>query len=260
MMFWLERHYANATRAVRHATPSMNRRRSRSLTRCCIPLSPSPVKKKSKGDKAAAMSDDFPTAAPAADGSAAPAADGSTAPAADGTAQPGFRLPLEKPLCDNTTKFSKFIYKHFPLLRKRIGQCAAHLTGIAWQKRLHQKYSKNQNVYRTFYMLLVMHTRCSLVALSNVLQRKMIAWVRARGETRAADWLKEYWTGERGNRTLAHGGVGGTNNNNSTEGRWGGFRKAVSGTSGSTNGLQLKSVVPATLSYLSDVSKEQASY
>jgi hypothetical protein len=51
-----------------------------------------------------------------------------------------------------------------------------------------------------------------------------------------------------------------SNSNNGTEGSWGGFRKAVAGTSGSTNGLQLKTVVPATLRYLTDVSKEQASH
>jgi hypothetical protein len=28
-----------------------------------------------------------------------------------------------------------------------------------------------------------------------------------------ADWFEEYWTGERGNYTLAHAEVGGTNNN-----------------------------------------------
>ena len=68
-----------------------------------------------------------------------------------------------------------------------------------------------------------MHIRCSTVALSNVLQRKMLAWLRTRGDSRAADWLEEYWTGDRGNWTLAHGGVGGTHNNNGTEGRWKGF-------------------------------------
>ena len=53
-----------------------------------------------------------------------------------------FKLPLEKPLCDNTTKFSKFIHKRVPHLRGKIGQCSSHLTGIAWQKKLHHKYFK----------------------------------------------------------------------------------------------------------------------
>jgi hypothetical protein len=42
-----------------------------------------------------------------------------------------------------------------------------------------------------------------------------------------------YWTEDRGNNagnwTLEHGGVGGTNNNNSTEGQWAGFKSAVAG-------------------------------
>ena len=50
-----------------------------------------------------------------------------------------FEIPLEKPLCDNTTKFSKWIKKKKPHLKNKILQCAAHLTGIAWQKRSHTK-------------------------------------------------------------------------------------------------------------------------
>jgi hypothetical protein len=105
-----------------------------------------------------------------ADPSADPSADQPTYPAV-------FRLQLKKPICDNTTKFSNFINKRLPHLRNKIGQCAAHLMGIAWQKKLHRKYFKNQATYKTFYKLLVMTTRSSLVALSNVLQRKMIQWL-----------------------------------------------------------------------------------
>ena len=41
-----------------------------------------------------------------------------------------FSLPLDHPLCDNTTKFSKFIHKKKPHLKGKINQCAAHLTGM----------------------------------------------------------------------------------------------------------------------------------
>jgi hypothetical protein len=40
-----------------------------------------------------------------------------------------FSIPLAHPLCDNTTKFSKFIHKKKPHLKGKINQCAAHLTG-----------------------------------------------------------------------------------------------------------------------------------
>jgi hypothetical protein len=61
-----------------------------------------------------------------------------------------FKLPLQKPLCDNTTKFSKFINKRLPGLKGKVLQCAAHINGIAWQKRLHCKYFKNQVTYKRF--------------------------------------------------------------------------------------------------------------
>jgi hypothetical protein len=89
---------------------------------------------------------------------------------------------------------------------------------------------------------------------------------------RAAEWFEANWTGDRGNYMRAHAGVGGTNNNNGTEGhwgglkkaiggtegRWGGLKEAIGGTSGSTAGLSLATVIPALMRYLTDVSKEQA--
>ena len=42
-----------------------------------------------------------------------------------------FQLSLANALCDNTTKFSKFIHKKFPDFKGKILQCATHLTGAA---------------------------------------------------------------------------------------------------------------------------------
>ncbi len=55
-----------------------------------------------------------------------------------------FEIPLEKPMCDNNIKFSKWIKKRKPHLKDRILQCAAHLTGIAWQKRSHTEFFDDQ--------------------------------------------------------------------------------------------------------------------
>ena len=141
-----------------------------------------------------------------------------------------FEIPLEKPMCDNTTKFSKWIKKKKPHLKDKILQCAAHLTGIAWQKRSHTKFFDNQATYKRFYKLLVRCLRCSSTALATILQDKIVDWLRSNKEPRAADWFEEYWTGERGNYTLAHAEVGGTNNNCGVEGGWNGVKKEVCGT------------------------------
>jgi hypothetical protein len=55
-----------------------------------------------------------------------------------------FEIPLEKLMCDNPTNFSKWIKKRKPHLKDKILQCAAHLTGIAWQKRSHTKLFDDQ--------------------------------------------------------------------------------------------------------------------
>ena len=171
-----------------------------------------------------------------------------------------FEIPLEKPLCDNTTKFSKWIKKKKPHLKNKILQCAAHLTGIAWQKRSHTKFFDDQATYKKFYKLVVRCLRCSSTALATILQRKIVEWLRTRREPRAADWFEEYWTKERGNYMLAHAGVGGTNNNCGVEGGWLGVKKEVCGTAGSTTCLAVRTVVPSLVRFLTNKSKEQASY
>ena len=50
------------------------------------------------------------------------------------------------------------------------------------------------------------------------------------------------------------------NTNNGTEGNWNGLKKAVCGTAGATSSLPVKSVVPSLLRFLSDKSKEEASF
>jgi hypothetical protein len=70
------------------------------------------------------------------------------------------------------------------------------------------KYFDSMSTYKTFYKFIVRCLRCSSVALAIVLQTKIVDWLRAQHEQRAADWFEEYWTGERGHCTLAHAGVG----------------------------------------------------
>ena len=171
-----------------------------------------------------------------------------------------FVLPLKKPMCDNTTKFSKWITEKKPHLSNHFLVCAAHLTGIAWQKKTHRKYFDSDKKYQTFYKLVVRATKCASIGLASVIQGALVQWLRDNGETSAATWFQKYWTESRGNWTLAHGGIGGTNNNNGTEGNWGGLKKAVLGTAGSTAGLPVRTVIPSLLRFLKDKSKEEASY
>ncbi len=95
------------------------------------------------------------------------------------------------------------------------------------------KYFKNRANYKTFYKILVRVTRCHTIPLSDVMQSKLVQWLHAHGESRAGVWFEKYWTGERGTWTKGHDGVGGTNNNNGTEGQeihmrhqWVNFRSA----------------------------------
>jgi hypothetical protein len=105
-----------------------------------------------------------------------------------------------------------------------------------WQKKSHLKCFKDPANSKWFYKILVKATRCSSISLSAVLQRKLVQRLHNRWEHRAAEWFEIYWTADSGNWTKGHGGVGGTNNNNGTEGRWGGLKKFICCNSGSTAG------------------------
>ena len=85
-------------------------------------LHPRKAKVKAKAPPGAAVA---PADAPAADADPSPDPPATAAPAPRSDAV--FSLPLEKPICDNTTKFSKFIIKRLPHLLNKIGQCATHL-------------------------------------------------------------------------------------------------------------------------------------
>jgi hypothetical protein len=138
---------------------------------------------------------------------------------------------------------------------------------IAWQKRSKTRYFDDPQVLQAggavptlSYKPVVLCLPCSSSAIAMALHRKLVTWLWQRDEPRAAAWFEECWTRERGNYMLAHGEVGGTNNNCSTEGNWGGVKKAVCGTAGSTCCLAVRSVVPSLVRFLVDKRKEQASY
>ncbi len=106
-----------------------------------------------------------------------------TAPLRPSPPSPPPPSPLEQR--ENTTKFSKWIKKKKQHLKDKILQCAAHLTGIAWQRRSHTKFFDDQTTYKKFYKLLVRCLRCSNTALATILQRKIVEWLRTCNEPRA---------------------------------------------------------------------------
>ena len=56
-----------------------------------------------------------------------------------------------------------------------------------------------------------------------------VYWLREKGETRAAEWFEQYWTGqEKGRYLLGCCGVGLVSNNQSLESRWRWDRVAIS--------------------------------
>ncbi len=102
--------------------------------------------------------------------------------------------------------------------------------------------------------------RCSSLALAYVIHRAIVQWLLNHDKEREAGWFKMYWMRVRGNYMQAHSEIGGTNNDNGTEGNWGGLKKAVCETAGSTACLPVWSVIPSLIRFISNNSKEEASH
>ena len=65
--------------------------------------------------------------------------------------------------------------------------------GIAWQKKSHRDFFKDQDVYEEFHRLIARAINISNWAAARIVQGKIVEWLRSEDETEAADWFEKYW-------------------------------------------------------------------
>ena len=83
-------------------------------------------------------------------------------------------------------------------------------------------------------------------------------WLTEVGESRAAAWFNDNWTGERGNYTLAAAGYAGNNLSSGIESNWRFMRRDTVGNAGTTQRISLEVFGPSLMQYLSIRSKRHA--
>ena len=94
---------------------------------------------------------------------------------------------------------------------------------------MHKKYFDNSEIYEEFYQMVYELMQISIQSAGFHLQNLLVYWLREKGETRAAEWFEQYWTGqEKGRYLLGCGGVGLVSNNQSLESQWRWDRVAIS--------------------------------
>lgn len=136
------------------------------------------------------------------------------------------RLPISKPLGDNSAAFQKFA-------RDELGECAlvcqTHATAIAANNGSHRSHFKDEAVYEEFYDYVCRIMRISCATTGEYLQMKLVEWLREKGEDDAANWFQEWWVGpEKGRWTLGHGGIAMSGNNQGLESTWRWDRESIS--------------------------------
>ena len=82
-------------------------------------------------------------------------------------------------------------------------------------------------IYSTLKSYLTILARCPKHKATMYIMDYIVAWLRHHKEDKGADWLAEYWCGERGNWDMGSAGIGCPNANCGVESGWGRIRKAV---------------------------------
>ena len=97
------------------------------------------------------------------------------------------------------------------------------------------------------------------VAITRMLQDLIEDWLRYElGETRAADWWRDYWTGEHGNYTNATAGYVGNNKSTGIESHWRYMKRDTIGNAGCNKRISVRVFGPSLTQYVSDSSKRHA--
>jgi hypothetical protein len=90
-----------------------------------------------------------------------------------------------------------------------------------------QKLFASKHIYHTLKNYLTVLARCPKHKATMYTLQRIIKWLREHNEMKGADWLSEYWSGERGNWDIGAAGVGCPNANCGVESGWARIRKAV---------------------------------
>jgi hypothetical protein len=99
--------------------------------------------------------------------------------------------------------------------------CCTHATIINRKKGKQRKHFKNLQKYEEWYDMVMVISTCPFETLGFNLQTLAVKWLREEGETAAADWFQQYWTGPRNGRwMLANTSYGNVTNNNCLESWW----------------------------------------
>ena len=128
------------------------------------------------------------------------------------------KLPLKGSLGDQGGGGHNFSEKTLGLLA---AVCCTHATIINRKKGKQRKHFKNVQKYEEWYDMVMVISTCPFETLGFNLQTLAVKWLREEGETAAADWFQQYWTGPRNGRwMLANTSYGNVTNNNCLESWW----------------------------------------
>jgi hypothetical protein len=101
---------------------------------------------------------------------------------------------------------------------------------IAFAKKQFRKYLDKEENYIKFHQHASSLIKAPTVAITVLLQSDMVEWLERVGESRAARWFQDNWTGEHGNYTNATAGYVRNNMASCIEAHWRYTRGATVGT------------------------------
>ena len=96
------------------------------------------------------------------------------------------------------------------------------------------------------------------IELQVALQTAVVDWLMLNGETQAAVWYEQYWTGEHGNYTYASAGYVRSHVNMGMESSWRYLKRDTVGNAGTNMQVSLKVFAPSLCTYVSNISERHA--
>ena len=112
--------------------------------------------------------------------------------------------------------------------------------------------------FEWFHRVIQRMLEAPTVEITRMLQSKIIAELRLRGELRAAAWFEDTWTGEHGNYTNTTAGYVGNNKSSGLESHWRYMRRDTIGSAGSNLRVALSVFIPSLKKYVADLSEKHA--
>ena len=129
---------------------------------------------------------------------------------------------------------------------------------IAFKKKSFRKHFEVDEHWEWFHRVISRLLEAPTIEITRLIQQMIESELRIMGEIKAANWYRDYWTGEHGNVTNATAGYVGNNTSAGLEAHWRYMRRDTIGSAGSNMRVAVSTFISLLVKYVRDTSEKHA--